>query len=188
MDNPATSTATRWWLPALAFGALFCGFALALWVSLPPPPAMMLASAVLGVLLATLSAIDVRVYRLPDLLTLPLLLVGLAAVWMLDLAPLWWRIVSAAIGWGLMAAIAALYERARGTAGLGLGDAKLVGAGAAWIGGEGIPTLLLVGAVSALLVVGVARLAGRRIDRTTRVPFGPFLAFGIWFVWLLGPL
>lgn len=189
MDNSSTLTAAGLWRPTAAFGALFAGCALGVWwAALPPDTALMAATVLLGSVLALLSAIDVRVYRLPDVLTLPLLVAGLCVAWALDLAPVWWRGVSAAIGWSLLAGIAFAYERARGVAGLGLGDAKLLAAGAAWVGGEGIPTLLLVGAVSALLMAGLGRLSGYQVDRMTRVPFGPFLAFGIWFVWLLGPL
>jgi len=188
MDNPTLDMASLW-RPTAAFAALFAFSAWAVWgLWLPPDAPLLAATALLGLALTLLSAIDVRAYRLPDVLTLPLLLAGLGVVWALDLAPLWWRALSAAIGWGLLAGIALLYERARGVAGLGLGDAKLLAAGAAWVGGEGIPTVLLVGAVSALLVAGLGRLVGRQVDRMTRLPFGPFLAAGIWFVWLLGPL
>jgi leader peptidase (prepilin peptidase)/N-methyltransferase len=189
MNNPSHLGIADIWRPALAFAALLTLMAVGAWALVPPPDAAVVAASVLlGGTLAVLSAIDVRTYRLPDVLTLPLLIAGLAVAWGLDLAPLWWRVLSAAIGWGLLAGIALLYERARGVAGLGLGDAKLLAAGAAWVGGEGIPTLLLVGAVTALLFAGLGRVFGREIDRMTRLPFGPFLAVGIWCVWLLGPL
>lgn len=189
MDNPSHLELAGLWRPALAFAAMFAIAASAAWSFGPAPElAVVAASLLLGGTLAVLSAIDMRVYRLPDALTLPLLVAGLCIAWALDLAPVWWRGLSAVIGWCLLAGIAMLYERARGVAGLGLGDAKLLAAGAAWVGGEGIPTVLLVGAVSALVFAGLGRVVGRPMDRMTRLPFGPFLAIGIWFVWLLGPL
>lgn len=189
MDNPSPIDMAGIWRPVAGFAMLFAASAVVVWLGGQPPDVpVVAASVVLGVTLAVLSAIDIHSFRLPDILTLPLLLAGLCVAWGLDLAPVWWRGLSAAIGWGLLAGIAMLYERARGVAGLGLGDAKLLAAGAAWVGGEGIPTLLLVGAVSALGVAGLGRLSGRHVDRMTRLPFGPFLAIGIWFVWLLGPM
>ena len=171
-----------------AFAGLFAACAALVWAFERPPAPMLAVSVLLGAGLSLLSGIDVRSYRLPDVLTLPLMLAGVAVAWWLDLAPVWWRAVSAGISWGLLAAVAALYQRARGRAGLGMGDAKLLAAAGAWVGAEGLPTVLLIGAVSALVLAGAARLAGRAIDGGTRVPFGPFLAFGIWMVWLLGPL
>ena len=63
---------------------------------------------------------------------------------------------------------------------------------AAWLGRPGLPSVLLIGAVTALLGVvilpGWARLTGRSISGTDPIPFGTFLAIGIWIVRLYGPL
>jgi leader peptidase (prepilin peptidase)/N-methyltransferase len=42
-----------------------------------------------------------------------------------------------------------------------------------------MPMLLLIAALSALLAVGGAQLAGQSLTRQTSLPFGPFLALGL---------
>ncbi|MEQ1697432.1 MAG: A24 family peptidase, partial [Hyphomicrobiaceae bacterium] len=68
-----------------------------------------------------------------------------------------------------------------------LGDAKLFAAAGAWTGLEGLSTVLLYGSLAALIWTGVCAIRGREVLRTTPLAFGPFLAFGFWWVWLYGP-
>lgn len=65
--------------------------------------------------------------------------------------------------------------------GLGLGDVKFIGAAGIWIGLSGIPALLLVASLTALLSAGILKLAGRTMTGQTAMPFGPFLAIGLLF-------
>jgi leader peptidase (prepilin peptidase)/N-methyltransferase len=109
-----------------------------------PPVAWLLASAALALALPALSAVDLRDYRLPDVLTLPLAAAGVLPSWWLGLASPWRAIGSAVIGFALLTGVAMLYSRVRGRDGLGLGDAKLFGASGAWLGLEGLPAVLLV--------------------------------------------
>lgn len=182
-----TETLLRTWGPAV--GAFLLLYALvgapALLDSAPGAP---FAGVVLAVALAALSAVDVRHYRLPDVLTLPLLAGGLLWSWWSDVTPVWWPAASAVLGFLLLAGIARLYRALRGRDGLGLGDAKLFAAGAAWLGAEALPTVLLWACVSALVAIAIAGARGGGISGGTRVPFGPFLAFAIWLVWLYGSL
>lgn len=186
-QTDTVSTRPQAWLTA-AFCALYGVVALPLVLGHSFSLALGIASIALAGVLAVLSAIDVREYRLPDLLTLPLVALGLAVAWWLDLGPLLWRALSAAIGFAILAAMGEIYRRLRGQAGLGLGDAKLLAAAGAWVGGEGLPTVLIWATGSAIAVVGVAHLSGRTVTPTTRIPFGPFLALATWVVWLYGPL
>jgi leader peptidase (prepilin peptidase)/N-methyltransferase len=144
-------------------------------------------SGLLAAGLAVLSAIDLREYRLPDLLTLPLTGLGLLATpLVLEASPLW-QTASAAIGFLLMAGIGFGYARLRGQPGLGLGDAKLMAAAGAWLGAEALASVLLWACGSAIIAVLLARWRGSALSAKTRLPFGPFLGFGIWLVWLYGP-
>lgn len=145
------------------------------------------ASCVLAGTLAVSSAIDVREHRLPDALTLPLAGLGLA-VSALSGGQVWWFALSAMLGFVLLAGIAHVYRRVRGRAGLGLGDAKLMAASGAWLGADALPTVLLWAAMSALLCALLAHWRGHTVTGATRLPFGPFLAFATWLVWLYGPL
>jgi leader peptidase (prepilin peptidase)/N-methyltransferase len=148
--------------------------------------AWLLASVALALALAGLSAIDLRDYRLPDVLTLPLVGAGIASSWWLGLASPWWAIASAAIGFALLTGVAMLYSRVRGRDGLGLGDAKLFAASGAWLGLEGLPAVLLVACGAAIVALLVMAWRSQALSATTRIPFGPFLAFGTWIVWLYG--
>jgi leader peptidase (prepilin peptidase)/N-methyltransferase len=147
-----------------------------------------LLSSVLALTLATLSAIDLHAYRLPDALTLPLTALGLAATPLVMEASLWWQAASALLGFAVLAAVAFAYAKLRGRPGLGLGDAKLLAAAGAWLGMQALPSVLLLACGSALLGLLIRGWRTGSLSATSRVPFGPFLAFGIWLVWLYGPL
>ena len=146
-----------------------------------------LATLVLGGLLTLLSVEDFFSYRLPNMLTGTLVVVGLAFTWWFDWDGVLARVLAVVIGYGILAAIAEIYVRLRHRHGLGLGDAKLLGAAGAWLGYEGLPGALLTASLLALLAVIVAKGLGRTMSATTKIPFGPFLASGIWIGWLYGP-
>lgn len=142
----------------------------------------------LGLLLAMLSAIDLRTQRLPDALTLPLIGTGLGIVALTDTGQLGWRLAAASVGFLTLWGLARLYRAYRGRAGLGLGDAKLLAAAGAWIGLAGLPSVLLIASFAAIAVVAWALWMRWEITAETAIPFGPFLALGFWTVWLYGPL
>ena len=48
-----------------------------------------------------------------------------------------------------------------------------------WIGIAGMPMLLLIATLTALVAAGGLQLAGRDMTRQTSLPFGPFLAIGL---------
>ncbi len=90
------------------------------------------------------------------------------------------RAVGAACGYTGFALLAWAYRRLRGREGLGLGDAKLLAAGGAWLGAALLPDVLLAAAGTAILWA----LRRGPVDPAARVPFGPFLGAGIWVIWL----
>ena len=147
-----------------------------------------LLSSVLALTLAALSAIDLDVYRLPDALTLPLTALGVAATPLVMEASLLWQAASALLGFAGLAGVAFAYAKLRGRPGLGLGDAKLLAAAGAWLGMQALPSVLLLACGSALLGLLIRGWRTGSLSATSRVPFGPFLAFGTWLVWLYGPL
>jgi leader peptidase (prepilin peptidase)/N-methyltransferase len=147
--------------------------------------ALLAAGCVLGWTLLASAWIDVLTMRLPDMLTLPLVLAGLGEALWLDPDALTDRALGAAIGYAAFRLLAWAYFRFRGRDGLGQGDAKLLAAGGAWVGAAMLADVVLMAAVAGLLFAGGMVLMGRRVDGSTRLPFGPFLAAGIWSVWLL---
>jgi leader peptidase (prepilin peptidase)/N-methyltransferase len=142
----------------------------------------------LGWALLVLAAIDWRAHVLPDEITLPLVAGGLvvaALAWPDELVD---RLIGATAGFAAFAAVAWTYWRLRGRRGLGLGDAKLTAAAGAWVSWTGLPSVVTIAAVAALAVVAARRAAGRKVGRAEPVAFGPYLALGLWWVWLYGPI
>lgn len=151
------------------------------------PPDLLLALApALGPLPLTLPIawIDLKRHIIPNGLNLALLVAGLGlAAWRdPDLASVLLRGGEAALAYGLFRGVRALHARWRGRIGLGLGDVKFLAAATAWTGLPGLPLVLLVASLSALLVVGLARL-----DAGARLPFGPFLVLGLHAALALAP-
>jgi len=146
------------------------------------------ASCALGWTLLVLAAIDFRTYRLPDGLTLPLAAAGLGVAAYLDRSVPLDHLIGAAASALTFAVIAVLYRRLRGREGLGLGDAKLMGAAGAWVSWTGLPGVVLWACASAFALLLARSLRGEAITLTTRFPFGPHLCAGIWLVWLYGPI
>ena len=138
--------------------------------------------AVFGWVLLTLAVLDWRHFWLPDALTLPLAFLGFTiGLWATDVA-LVDRAIGAAAGYGALLAIALGYRAVRGRDGLGLGDAKLLGALGAWMGWQALPFILLIASVTGLLVMLVT---GRAKEASARVPLGTFLALAAVPAWII---
>jgi len=139
-------------------------------------------------MLLALSVEDLRTYRLPDVLTLPLLIAGLALAGAGGGLPgLAIALLGAAMGYAVIWLLAAYWRWRKGVEGVGLGDAKLLAAGAAWCGPMAIPLLLLMASGSGLAWVLVAWMTGRLPGDDLgqmRLPFGPFLSLAILGKWL----
>jgi leader peptidase (prepilin peptidase)/N-methyltransferase len=151
------------------------------------PGAYGLAGAVFGWGLLALLVLDVEHMWLPDRLTLPLALAGLAVSYALSM-PVIDSLIGAAAGWASLAGIAAAYKAITGRTGIGGGDPKLFAAIGAWLGWFSLPIVLVFAAMLGLLLVGYDRLSGRPVTRHSRVPLGALLAAAAWPLWLAGPL
>ena len=141
-------------------------------------------AALAGLLLA-LSIADLRRMLLPDRLNLLLAGAGIGQSVVRGQPDLIDAAVGAAVGGGLMMLVAALFRRARGIEGLGFGDQKFVAAAGLWIGWQGLPLMLLVGSVSALVFVAIRAARQGKLDLKAQLPFGPFLGAGTLVAWLV---
>ncbi|BBF70138.1 prepilin peptidase [Sphingomonas bisphenolicum] len=138
--------------------------------------------ALLGWTLLTLAILDWRHFWLPDALTLTLAFLGLTiGMWATDVI-LMDRVIGAAIGYGILLAISLGYRALRGRDGLGLGDAKLLGALGAWFGWQALPFILLIASMLGLVVMLVS---GRVKSRTAQAPLGTFLALAALPAWII---
>jgi leader peptidase (prepilin peptidase) / N-methyltransferase len=163
----------------------FAGLYALVWLAalgIDGPNRPVFASLLIAAALIWASAIDLETYRLPDYLTLPLALAGIVAAPMMGSTMLV-QGCAAAAGFLLLYAVARTYRALRGRDGLGLGDAKLLAAGAAWLGPDAIAWIVLGAAVMALTLVAGLHLIGRRYRMDDALPFGPFLALSIWMLW-----
>ena len=170
--------------PAVELAAL----GIAVWVLAVLPGWLAWAGAGLGWVLLTLAVIDARHTLLPDVLTLPLIPAGLLVAWAVAPPQVVDHAIGAVAGFAVFAAIAWAYRRVRGREGLGLGDAKLLAAGGAWAGWMGLASIVVWASVLALIAALVSGGIRGTLSAKMPIPFGPFLALGIWLTWLYGPL
>jgi leader peptidase (prepilin peptidase)/N-methyltransferase len=173
---------------ALYAGVEAAALAAAVWAAALTAGASLWLSCALAWCLLALAVIDVREGLLPDALTFPLLLIGLAAAIPEGRTDLLDRGIGAIAGFASLAVTRVLYRRIRGREGLGLGDAKLLGAAGAWVSWEGLPSVVLIGSIVTLTWALAERWRGRPVVLDQRIPFGPGLCLGAWIVWLYGPL
>ena len=166
--------------------------ALALWAVVVVPGWLVWPTAALGWTLLTLALMDFHHFVLADILVLPLLAIGIVVSFALSEEQGMASVIGAVIGGGGAFAVREIYRRVRGRDGLGLGDVKLLAAAGAWVSWQGLPSVLFIASVSALAVwLALWAFKSRAefpLNGAQRVPFGIFLALGLWIVWLHGPL
>jgi leader peptidase (prepilin peptidase)/N-methyltransferase len=173
--------------------------AVAALLRLGPTPMGLVAFAFTAALLL-ITFIDFDHFFIPDEVSLPGIVVGLAVSLLPGGIGLADAAVGAALGGGLLWLVAWSYERMTGLEGMGLGDVKLLAMIGAFLGWQALPVVLLVASLTGSLA-GVAAIFGprgragmgrvrhalgmralvpylRRRARTTAIPFGPFLALG----------
>lgn len=126
-------------------------------------------------ILARLSYVDWKTFRLPNLLTKPLILLGLIYNLMLSLDS-YTYLLGAILGYAIFWTVETGYRLIRKREGLGRGDAKLIAAGGAWCGAMALPFIILIGSSAGLVYILTRPKAERN---TMKIPFGPFLATGI---------
>jgi leader peptidase (prepilin peptidase)/N-methyltransferase len=168
-------------MAGMVFGALLWPIATAITV---------VAGAYLLTAMLLIMVIDSRQFLIPDALSLPAIVIGLAyavassAGEAVDI--LLDRLAAVMIAGGIFYGLRHFYMRVRGVEGLGLGDVKLAMAAGAWVGLSALPNTCLLATLSALLAVifrAVFRRSGE-IGMKTAIPFGSFIAPSIVAVWL----
>jgi leader peptidase (prepilin peptidase)/N-methyltransferase len=143
-----------------------------------PPNTLDLLRSLLILILLYLSYIDLRSFRLPDFVTLPLILTGivfnlLSPVGFTDTSS---AVIGAVLGYGSLWLLNHLYRLSKKQDGIGMGDAKLLAALGAWLGWAALPSILLIASISGI-IGGLIYLRWRKKSTHHAFPFGPFLAF-----------
>ncbi len=140
-----------------------------------------LASVFASVLIA-LAAIDIETTYLPDALTLPLLIGGIAVNTVDLFAPWPEALLGAALGYAAFEAIRRGYFVLRGREGLGQGDSKLIAAIGSWVGASALPMVVFAASIATIIVIAAR---GRLSETSAEIPFGPGLcAAGAAALWL----
>ncbi len=153
------------------------------WGAAAVPPPLRGATMLLGTALVLLAHCDLRHFRLPDMLTLPLILAGLATSALLPAPDLGGHLAGAAAGFAVLAVLGWGHHRLTARDGIGGGDVKLLAAGGAWLGWQALPALMLIAALGG---IGWALVAARGKQPDGPVPFGVPLSATIWLLWLYG--
>lgn len=135
--------------------------------------------------LVVLGWIDAAYFYLPDVISLPLLLLGLVETDLLYPDALAAHAVAAVLGYVSLAGINAAYRAWRHHDGIGQGDAKLLALTGAWLGWTVLPGVVAVAAVIGVLLALYWKLTRRaELTATLRLPFGVCLAPAIFAAYL----
>ena len=127
--------------------------------------------------LVYLAYFDLRTFRLPDAITLPLILAGLLFNGLSKDSFISFQdsIAGAIFGYATLWLLNFLYRTLKKEDGIGMGDAKLLAALGAWLGWFTLPSILLLASITGL-IGGLIWLQWNRQNRRSAFPFGPFLA------------
>jgi leader peptidase (prepilin peptidase)/N-methyltransferase len=160
----------RYLIVELVTGLLFVGL-----ITLYPPGLLLAARLLFGCALIVLFAIDLDHHILPNIITVPGILVGFGLSFF---GPPGWRssLLGIVLGGGIPFAIAWTYEKVRGHEGLGMGDVKMLAMIGAFLGWP-LMLLSLVLASFTGSIVGAGFIAAGKGARYA-LPFGTFLAVG----------
>jgi len=125
-----------------------------------------------------LALIDLEHQLLPDVLTIPSIVLGLAFSWYGGLTTIVDSGLGALVGAALPALIIVAYLLLRGVEGMGWGDVKYLAAIGAVVGLEGCLWVLVVGALVGAVFGGIL-IALKKGSSKTALPFGTFLAIAV---------
>jgi leader peptidase (prepilin peptidase)/N-methyltransferase len=155
------------------------GLALALWHWFPGSP-LLWVYAPFGALLVVLTVLDLEHRWLPDILTLPGIVLGLGLSLYFPHLTFLDALAGALAGWVLFLLLAWVYERLTGKRGMGDGDVKLLALIGAFLGIRALPWVILISATLGSLAGLTLALWGGRWRRGqwrhVSLPYGPFLA------------
>jgi len=131
-----------------------------------------------GASLIAIAFIDLQHKIIPDVLSLPGIVVGFVFS-LLPFSSLSWidSLIGIVGGGGFLLVVALAYEKLRGHEGMGLGDVKMLAMIGAWMGWRALLFIILLSSLAGSLIGGALLLLSRQGVRT-RIPFGPFLALG----------
>jgi len=127
--------------------------------------------------LVTISFIDIQYQIIPDVISLPGIVAGWTASFVLPYLSWMDSLFGIMAGGGVLFGVAAVYERLTGKTGMGGGDIKLLAMIWAWLGWRSIfPVIMVSSSIGAVIGSVALVIAGKGLR--VRIPFGPFLSLG----------
>ena len=138
--------------------------------------------------LVVITFIDLDHGIIPDVISLPGILIFAAlGYWVLGHS-LAWIGLGMLTGGGLPLVVAWAYARLRGVQGLGGGDVKLLALLGTVLGAQGILFIIFISSVVGAGIGLVVMAVKGGLDGRTRIPFGPFITLGALFYLFFGPM
>lgn len=119
--------------------------------------------------------IDIRLQIIPDVISLPGIIVGFAFSLVSDTVTWQDSLIGLLLGGGVLYTIALLYALLRKIDGMGGGDIKLLAMIGAWLGWQSLPFVILFSS-STGSIIGILAMTRQKMGGQTRIPFGPFLS------------
>lgn len=133
--------------------------------------------------LVVLTFIDLDHQIIPDVISLPGIILGFATV---SLTPLSWSnsLFGILLGGGSLWLIAIIYELLTKTEGMGGGDIKLLAMIGAFLGWKAIFPVIFISSCLGT-IIGIPIMLRQQESGKLAIPFGPFLSIAamIWFFW-----
>ena len=127
--------------------------------------------------LVIISFIDLQHKIIPDLISLPGIIIGLGISIIFDHISWLESMIGILGGGGSLFLVAVVFEKITGREGMGGGDVKLLAMIGAWMGYMALPYIILISSLTGIIIGGGSLLLTKK-DLGHRIPFGPFLVLG----------
>jgi len=135
--------------------------------------------------LISMSVIDIHKQILPDDITLPILWLGLLiSIYSVFTDPVS-SIIGAAAGYMILWCVYQLFKLITGKEGMGFGDFKLLALFGAWFGWEFLPLIIIFSSATGA-IIGILMIVVKKHEKSTPIPFGPYLAIAGWISMMWG--
>lgn len=149
------------------------------------PEVQVLPALALTWSLLALSFIDAEHQLLPDIITLPMLWLGLLLSVFRVFTESTAAILGAVAGYLSLWLVYQLFKWLTGREGMGHGDFKLLALLGAWLGWAHLPQIILLSSLVGA-VAGLTLIALTRRDHRQPIPYGPYLAAAGWIALIWG--
>ena len=127
--------------------------------------------------LLAITVIDIQHKIIPDIISLPGIIVGLIISFFVPHLTFLDSLIGAVVGGGSLLLVAGGYYLFTKHEGMGLGDVKLLAMMGAFLGWKSILFIIMVASFSGALV-GITMMLLQKKGRKYAIPFGPFLSLG----------